>query len=1148
LRKKNERVLALLLALAVVFSGMPAISFAADDEPVLSSITWSGQDSSEIQGTNIEVEVPYTYGTTFNAGSPSSYVKNSAKNPEGGDLYTDISIAGDPITLAAQAGTAGNGTITVSYTYNETNTSAVSSVTDYAVTVTRAARENPTFSGTLNIRRAFSTGYTFSASDFTGLYDANDGGALQNIAISGGSAGVTLKYDGADYVEDTLIPLTGISAGKLKAEAASAGTAAYTAVAYEAGDATTPYGGVTLNVAMLTNMTIPTVSAGTISQLATTPLAMPKNDMNDELNDKIGEDIDYVKFTLPSGSQGTLYTNYPQSTVSSSTGYSLTALGNIVFVPNRSYSGTVNVAYKAYDDDGNEFTGIVEIVVTAETFAVAAQTATIKQTETLLLKDTNIASAFSTAASGNALDSIRLILPDSSQGTLYRNYVSSSNPGTAVAEGAEYSLTEYNTISFVPKSTYTGTSIIYYTGEDAGSNNILNGKLTVTIQTAGIAEIALSVVQDEVLVFSGAAFNTKFKAAAGSDLSYVQFTLPSSANGVLYYNYSSASSLGTAVKATDKYYRTGTNKLLDDVVFVPKSTYAGTFTLNYKGYTSGGDEYPGTVRITVTASSSDLGTLTYSMDQGGELLLSATDVNTVFKAETGSSFSYVKFTLPSSTYGILYYDYTSSGTYEAKVSATTKYYRSGTEGTNLLSMVSFVPKSTYTGIFVINYTAYDSSNNDYTGKIQVNVKSAAQTDLKLLSYSIDQGETLTFSTTDFNNKFKEAADDLSFSYVQFTLPSSTYGLLYYDYTSSSDPGTAVKASDKYYRTGTTNKLLSEVTYVPKSTYKGTWLLSYTAYDSSGTGYSGKVSVSVGVEDPTVLAYTITNTGVLTFSDTAINTAFKAMSGTNFTYLTFSLPSTTAGKLYYKYESSDDVGTAVTSSSKYYRSSTPYVYNVSFVPKATYVGTFELDYTAYDSSGNDYDGVIKITVTAANPLNSAYFRDVQNHWAASYIDYLFEEGIVKGITATTYGPASNITRGDFMLMLYRAFNLKGSTAVNFSDVPKGSYYYDAIATAKILGIAQGDASGQYQPNASVTRQDAIALLYRTMTASGQSIIGNTSLLTKFSDRGSIASYAQVAIAAMISKGVIDGYPNGTFKPAGYMTRAEMAAVLYKVDNL
>ena len=99
-------------------------------------------------------------------------------------------------------------------------------------------------------------------------------------------------------------------------------------------------------------------------------------------------------------------------------------------------------------------------------------------------------------------------------------------------------------------------------------------------------------------------------------------------------------------------------------------------------------------------------------------------------------------------------------------------------------------------------------------------------------------------------------------------------------------------------------------------------------------------------------------------------------------------------------------------------------------------------------------------------------------AASQIDYLYEKSIVSGMSSGNYGPGLNISRGDFMLMLFRAFGLTSSGSNdNFPDVVK-DYYYDAIATAKSLGIAQG-VNGKFNPDGTLTRQDAMVLIKRTL---------------------------------------------------------------------
>ena len=74
------------------------------------------------------------------------------------------------------------------------------------------------------------------------------------------------------------------------------------------------------------------------------------------------------------------------------------------------------------------------------------------------------------------------------------------------------------------------------------------------------------------------------------------------------------------------------------------------------------------------------------------------------------------------------------------------------------------------------------------------------------------------------------------------------------------------------------------------------------------------------------------------------------------------------------------------------------------------------------------------------------------WAVSSIDRLYELGVVTGTGGGRYSPQNSISRGDFMLMLDRAFDFADVSGTGFTDVPAGSYYATAIASAKALGIA------------------------------------------------------------------------------------------------
>ncbi len=383
--------------------------------------------------------------------------------------------------------------------------------------------------------------------------------------------------------------------------------------------------------------------------------------------------------------------------------------------------------------------------------------------------------------------------------------------------------------------------------------------------------------------------------------------------------------------------------------------------------------------------------------------------------------------------------------------------------------------------------------------------------------------------------------------MKFTLPSSTYGKLYYDYTSASKYDSLVSASTKYYRSK--SPYISYISFVPKSSYTGTVSISYTGYDTDGESYSGKLKITVtaGSSSSTITYSTNNDTPVkLVASD--FNTACNNETGENLSYVKFTLPSSSYGKLYYNYTSSSKYDSTVSASTKYYRSKTPYISYISFVPQSSYTGTVSISYTGYDTEGESYTGKLKITVNDTGS-SSKYFKDVDSNlsWAVEAIDYLYEEGVVTGIGSSRYLPNSSVTRGDFMLMLYRALDLKATAKGNFSDVPKGSYYYDAIAAAKALGIAQGDGA-KFRPNASISRQDAMVLVARSLEVARITIpSGSSSDLKSFSDRGLISNYASEAVASLVKAKIIQG-DGSRINPKSNITRAEMAVILQRVLKL
>ncbi len=190
-------------------------------------------------------------------------------------------------------------------------------------------------------------------------------------------------------------------------------------------------------------------------------------------------------------------------------------------------------------------------------------------------------------------------------------------------------------------------------------------------------------------------------------------------------------------------------------------------------------------------------------------------------------------------------------------------------------------------------------------------------------------------------------------------------------------------------------------------------------------------------------------------------------------------------------------------------------------------------------------VAEIVIGSADNSKPAFSDLAGYEWAADSINSLYASGIVSGVGENRYSPSSLIKRGDFMLMLCRAYKLSADTSVNFSDVPEGAYYFDAVAAAKALGIAQGDGINFYPEN-SITRQEAMTLIYRTLVLLGKDIAGYSGSLDSFKDAADVADWAQSPIKALVGAGIING-SEGRILPGGSMTRAQMAVALFRAIN-
>mgnify|MGYP001260799077 CR=1 FL=1 len=196
------------------------------------------------------------------------------------------------------------------------------------------------------------------------------------------------------------------------------------------------------------------------------------------------------------------------------------------------------------------------------------------------------------------------------------------------------------------------------------------------------------------------------------------------------------------------------------------------------------------------------------------------------------------------------------------------------------------------------------------------------------------------------------------------------------------------------------------------------------------------------------------------------------------------------------------------------------------------------------------GTVKFSTTHFSNYAVAFvvktFDDLKSvPWAKKAIEAMASRGIINGTSEQTYDPNASIKRADFLALLVRALELRGSdeSVTMFSDVASSAYYYDAVNIAKQLGIIQGTGSNQFDPNSSISRQDMMVIAVRAMKAAGKALPAG-STLSAFSDAGSVAAYAKESAAALVQAGIVEG-SGGKLAPNGSLTRAEAAVILQRI---
>ena len=167
------------------------------------------------------------------------------------------------------------------------------------------------------------------------------------------------------------------------------------------------------------------------------------------------------------------------------------------------------------------------------------------------------------------------------------------------------------------------------------------------------------------------------------------------------------------------------------------------------------------------------------------------------------------------------------------------------------------------------------------------------------------------------------------------------------------------------------------------------------------------------------------------------------------------------------------------------------------------------------------------------VNSTAYKAI--YWAAG-------EGIIRGFSDGTFRPEDSCTREQFVVMIWRLSGRpEASAEVSFNDVSRGKSTFTAIQWAVAQGIIRGFDDGTFRPAATVTREQIVIMLWRMTDRE------NAFDEVSFTDMDvSDSSYRAVQWGS--SKGIVKGYPDGSFGPKRECLRQEIAIFLYRYARI
>ncbi len=175
-----------------------------------------------------------------------------------------------------------------------------------------------------------------------------------------------------------------------------------------------------------------------------------------------------------------------------------------------------------------------------------------------------------------------------------------------------------------------------------------------------------------------------------------------------------------------------------------------------------------------------------------------------------------------------------------------------------------------------------------------------------------------------------------------------------------------------------------------------------------------------------------------------------------------------------------------------------------------------------------------------------FRDLDKHWAGGYILNWADQGLVAGYAEdNTFRPDNPITKAEFIVLVNRVMGYNDVTAIDFPDVPPGSWFRGDVVKSQAIGYSHAYADGTFGPNKPLSREEAAVMIYRIMKLEYTEV---EDVLSAFKDAKQIDPVYRVALNSVVAAGYLRGYPDQTVRPKQTTTRAEMIIILDRIAGV